>query len=57
MHGDFHYLLFLLSYSPNPTDFHVGDVFSSDPTNLKPVVECDMQKPEPVAALRNTYKA
>ena len=40
-----------------PLEFHVGDVFSSDPTNLKPVVdsEWDMQKPEPVAAVRNTY--
>jgi len=31
-------------------------MYSVDPTNLKPVVEWDMQKPEPVAALRNTYE-
>ena len=37
-------------------EFHVGDVFSSDPTDLKPVVEWDMQKPESVASLRNTYE-
>ena len=39
-----------------PLEFQVGDVFSSDPTDLKTVVEWDMQKPEPVAALRNTYE-
>ena len=39
-----------------PLEFHVGDVFSSDPTKPKPVVEWDMQKPEPVAALRSTYE-
>ena len=39
-----------------PLEFHVGDVFTSDPTDLKTVVEWDMQKPEPVAALRNTYE-
>jgi len=39
-----------------PLEFHIGDVFSSDPTHLKPVVEWDMQKAEPTAALRNAYK-
>ena len=38
-----------------PLEFHVGDVFSSDPTDLKPVIEWDMQKPEPVAALMQKH--
>ncbi len=39
-----------------PGDMHAGHVFDSDITDIKPVVEWDMQKPQPVAALRNRYE-
>ena len=41
---------------PIPVELHVGDIYTSHSAHLKSVLEWDMHKPDPVAALRNTYE-